>query len=171
MPPKISLILPGDESGRVFLSEKHDDYTQKLEHQLLAVTLSLSPTEKKFLDDNKATKKQMFEYLKYKLECLEYKGVIVGEFTEKKVPHVHGVLELRNPVQELEFMQEIVNKKGVHKYYIDNRMESSNVIKIIKNKAGLGAWFKYIAKTYPTPTVIDWLLGFSKSQGQASGSC
>lgn len=151
--------MPGQDDGAIHLNH----YLTYIGgfwdiKQFYAVTVSLHPTEHKLLTEKGLCP---FKYLRFKLESLGYKGCIVSEYTKKKVPHVHGILT----IPSFDLLMKITTKSGKFKYFMDTRMEVSNVIKPLTTKQSINGWSDYMLKCIPSLNVIEWM---EKYQAQAT---
>lgn len=117
--------------------------------KMYAITLSLHPSEIKMLNEFGYDK---FEYLFRKLKRLGYVGLVVSEFTKKKIEHIHGIVY--NPNHEL---TPIYGKRQNIKYYINDELFASNVFKYLNSSQGISAWGKYLGKCYLPPSIIDFI--------------
>lgn len=148
MPPKFLLLKPSQEdairhllNAQSYLSQFYSDY--------YAVTLTLKASEKKILRERGC---DCFDYLAFKLKSLGYSGVVIGEYTKKKVEHVHGILKISKDI-----LKPVLSKDGNFKFYIDERLDASNVIKVFKDNYNYQKWCEYMQKCLPSLEVIDWM--------------
>lgn len=155
MPPNFYdntiLIRYNDKSCHIVLSMLKDFCYAYLDLiKMYAITVSLHPSEVKVLKDHG---RDPFDYLRFKLDYLGYKGLIVSEYTKKKVEHIHGIVWKHGDIE----LKDILTKSGKYKYSIDDKISSSNCIKPLKCKQSISAWIKYIGKCYASPEIIDYM--------------
>lgn len=122
---------------------------------LYAVTITLHPSEVQALTK---LKKNLTDYLVFKMYKYGYTGIAVEEYTKKKVPHLHFVGKFNFKDYASKYLVEVLSPKGKKLlHYSDKRIGTSNVVKLLNTQQAVTGWCKYIKKESVPSNIIDML--------------